>query len=171
MCGADWRNLLHDGMLPGSSPRVRSGRPRFRHDGRRGGIISACAERTAMAGGKMMPRGDHLRVCGADDRAQQSGKEGQGSSPRVRSGPRKVERQVEPGGIISACAERTAATWCAGSGIRDHLRVCGADHGVQWREDFEEGSSPRVRSGHRQLRAADRPAGIISACAERTKYA
>ena len=35
----------------------------------------------------------------------------------------------------------------------------------------QQGSSPRVRSGHRMPRRPKRPAGIISACAERTERA
>ena len=49
-------------------------------------------------------------------------------------------------GIISACAEQTYMVVNYAPGAWDHLRVCGADDGVQAILTTDKGSSPRVRS-------------------------
>ena len=52
----------------------------------------------------------------------------------------------------------------------DHLRVCGADSGVTATVDDEPGSSPRVRSRLDEHSVLQTLEGIISACAEQTKF-
>ena len=168
VCGADSNPSGFHASRRGSSPRVRSGprSPRRRRPGP--GIISACAERTISAASTSKGSKDHLRVCGADRSTNDSQDNRTGSSPRVRSGRPVPSIRHSPNGIISACAERTAAALAAAVSARDHLRVCGADNRGTASGGQNQGSSPRVRSGphcfcfrHRELR-------IISACAERT---
>ena len=91
-----------------------------------------------------------------------------GSSPRVRSG--RGTGQAAPGRlrIISACAERTSLRVRFRPISRDHLRVCGADSVQRYLKTCRAGSSPRVRSGPVGSHLLVVPAGIISACAERT---
>ena len=93
-----------------------------------------------------------------------------GSSPRVRSRLCKHVGDMQRFGIISACAEQTPARRLQRRVPGDHLRVCGADWTsfIALRDVL--GSSPRVRS--RLLQPIDSGAqiGIISACAEQTRF-
>ena len=93
---------------------------------------------------------------------------GAGSSPRVRSrhGLFRCSRLFR--GIISACAEQTAARPWTRSRSRDHLRVCGADSNMADAASRYWGSSPRVRSRLDGGELLETAAGIISACAEQT---
>ena len=111
---------------------------------------------------------DHLRVCGADILTCAERKPVVGSSPRVRSRPSSSISSEASLGIISACAEQTAADGCGDLLCGDHLRVCGADPPIWVWSCPARGSSPRVRS-RRLRRQHERSAiGIISACAEQT---
>ena len=113
--------------------------------------------------------GDHLRVCGADERHSLVVEVREGSSPRVRSGHGVDGLEHGVGGIISACAERTIRypEWIR---VRtDHLRVCGADLHHPIDPAGHAGSSPRVRSGRDRIPIILVYIGIISACAERTR--
>ena len=152
----------------GSSPRVRSGLDPFQWEGESDGIISACAERTIRKCCMVASKRDHLRVCGADVREMEMRGESPGSSPRVRSGRMFSTNTIRGYGIISACAERTSRKCLMACPIRDHLRVCGADLSLDNFPCIMAGSSPRVRSGHRDCTGAGHTERIISACAERT---
>ena len=168
VCGADHSSHDPKPRMVGSSPRVRS-RPLARLLVLPPvGIISACAEQTWFLSCNCCLSWDHLRVCGADSRSLIGILVSSGSSPRVRSRPQRGGRLRVRLGIISACAEQTE--WpkrvCKISG--DHLRVCGADHGVVNVTFAVRGSSPRVRSRLFQPSAPIHKHGIISACAEQT---
>ena len=169
VCGADGAD---DDALPvgaGSSPRVRS-RPVHRIEQiPHGGIISACAEQTEAGTQRGVRKGDHLRVCGADDCSMPSASCWAGSSPRVRSRPMRARHGSHAPGIISACAEQTHARSPTRIRGRDHLRVCGADAYAVAVGSDNDGSSPRVRSRHRPRWIHGYGARIISACAEQTR--
>ena len=146
MCGADVQREPLDGLVTGSSPRVRSRQCSFSLSIRRVGIISACAEQTLPWTNPSRAIQDHLRVCGADVLAQAIEVANQGSSPRVRSRLVLTVLPLLQHGIISACAEQTYPTcWCC-CWSRDHLRVCGADLLKKLARTIAQGSSPRVRS-------------------------
>ena len=168
VCGADYHKDPVEALVAGSSPRVRSGPRRGRHDRRTGGIISACAERTNCGSWEPTGTRDHLRVCGADASCGSMKLPCAGSSPRVRSGLPQRSRGLAARGIISACAERTVAQLAQLKTKGDHLRVCGADESWTLPEAAETGSSPRVRSGLAGRFRRTRTGRIISACAERT---
>ena len=106
VCGADVGRVVPDDSEEGSSPRVRSRRPKRRAPMAGRGVISACAEQTArsyrfrpaprdhlrVCGADSVGRccgpswtWDHLRVCGADIERQFGRIQNRGSSPRVRS--------------------------------------------------------------------------------------
>ena len=85
VCGADVVPQGFDLGKPGSSPRVRSRRWRFVRASPVWGIISACAEQTAPCSPPARRAADHLRVCGADGLPLEVCRNGEGSSPRVRS--------------------------------------------------------------------------------------
>ena len=168
MCGADPLKMLCSPSAVGSSPRVRSRRDGHEPRPRRRGIISACAEQTSIAGCARNSRTDHLRVCGADTAGLHAGPTKLGSSPRVRSRQAFRYRVPLSGGIISACAEQTSATYWSQSATRDHLRVCGADNRRRVNAAAQSGSSPRVRSRLVWLSWQAWQIRIISACAEQT---
>ena len=168
VCGADGCRLSGSAVIAGSSPRVRSRPVCVRVDGEVLGIISACAEQTPIVRLTWMTAWDHLRVCGADYR-QSTGRElPVGSSPRVRSRPRPLHSVQGGGGIISACAEQTWFGCAACDVCGDHLRVCGADFNQMPDNEWDAGSSPRVRSRLGDDLHALMQGGIISACAEQT---
>ncbi len=154
----------------GLSPRVRSGRSSVGMRATRGGIISACAERTTPGTCRPSRRWDYLRVCGADGVGQAERLVAQGLSPRVRSGLAHVGPELAVGGIISACAERTCKPPSPKRKAWDYLRVCGADPPRGTRYFLTGGLSPRVRSGQQDRAHIALPKGIISACAERTRW-
>ena len=170
VCGADVVEYAVLEYEPGSSPRVRSGRSSVGMRATRGGIISACAERTTPGTCRPSRRWDYLRVCGADGVGQAERLVAQGLSPRVRSGLAHVGPELAVGGIISACAERTCKPPSPKRKAWDYLRVCGADPPRGTRYFLTGGLSPRVRSGQQDRAHIALPKGIISACAERTRW-
>ena len=169
VCGADYGVKCDGCGIQGSSPRVRSRlRPRkIRFHVR--GIISACAEQTTGAANHPDTGGDHLRVCGADCRADGGTDCMKGSSPRVRSRLPAGHAGGGQAGIISACAEQTMTLPTNSLNLRDHLRVCGADEICLCEYGCALGSSPRVRSRPYEHPHQRDEGGIISACAEQTR--
>ena len=109
VCGADSGFSFQVAEFAGSSPRVRSRRACRRRSRPWLGIISACAEQTRACCTRASPRGDHLRVCGADPRRRRRVRTHRGSSPRVRSRPVAASDLVMRFRIISACAEQTTS--------------------------------------------------------------
>ena len=170
VCGADPSIRCLTVGHRGLSPRVRSGRSSVGMRATRGGIISACAERTTPGTCRPSRRWDYLRVCGADGVGQAERLVAQGLSPRVRSGLAHVGPELAVGGIISACAERTCKPPSPKRKAWDYLRVCGADPPRGTRYFLTGGLSPRVRSGQQDRAHIALPKGIISACAERTRW-
>ena len=146
VCGADMDLGEGEQVYEGSSPRVRSRRRQNSHTLLSPRIISACAEQTAYGSSGPPGSWDHLRVCGADNYTADDWRQLYGSSPRVRSRPRRGATRRHRHGIISACAEQTW-TWAkANESTKDHLRVCGADT-IPMHDTYDNvGSSPRVRS-------------------------
>ena len=168
MCGAVFDAEFSADVALGSSPRVRSGRLLRVDQVLPAGIISACAERSRSTSRTPRPTPDHLRVCGAVIVNDGRDVTEHGSSPRVRSGRRRIVRHAACRGIISACAERSLDCGMLTAWRRDHLRVCGAvSFGVD-ATNVNKGSSPRVRSGPVRVAFAHDGRGIISACAERS---
>ena len=154
------------------------------------GIISACAERSVRWASLSRTRWDHLRVCGEvgdgecvavlmRDHLRVCGavhvpaaraRVAAGSSPRVRSGPRRPGNLATRPRIISACAERSLAMANSAYSRADHLRVCGAVEAMRDTAAEHVGSSPRVRSGPATSVNLLQVLGIISACAERSCF-
>ena len=147
VCGAVQSPACHAVSQSGSSPRVRSGPPRTDYAGPAVRIISACAERSRWLEMCLCEYGDHLRVCGAVGLPLEVCRNGEGSSPRVRSGRGRDRRIIRRTGIISACAERSQRRFPEDTRWWDHLRVCGAVIQQVRRGVGPWGSSPRVRSG------------------------
>ena len=91
-----------------------------------------------------------------------------GSPPRVRSRLWFMVGRSSWRGITSACAEQTAVSRSTPCVDWDHLRVCGADGGLQTAFHQIQGSPPRVRSRLTMAVISLRFMGITSACAEQT---
>ena len=168
VCGADAHYAPAGEAPPGSPPRVRS-RLQRQHQLQQGtGITSACAEQTATCSTAASSKGDHLRVCGADNALGAAGVVTLGSPPRVRSRPQRPDLHIGPRGITSACAEQTRAPCPPPARSWDHLRVCGADAPPTSLRMMPLGSPPRVRSRRHQETHVSLAVGITSACAEQT---
>ena len=127
VCGADDVVPIMASRGEGSPPRVRSRPSVVPLVGGAVGITSACAEQTAKKTDIPNVSGDHLRVCGADDRAMPVSEVAAGSPPRVRSRLPCCVTVKTTGRITSACAEQTCSGSCTSRNSWDHLRVCGAD--------------------------------------------
>ena len=145
---------------------MRSDQPTQARRPIRSGIISACAERSGCPWFKSSAYWDHLRVCGAIPTLKDVPHVQLGSSPRVRSDPHVMNNDVTRSGIISACAERSSAATRLG---RLHRGSSPAIFDASRPAQGSAGSSPRVRSDRRCEKAHGTRAGIISACAERSR--
>ena len=112
----------------GSSPRVR-GTPQIHVcDGRRTGIIPACAGNTDTFDHVVEFVGDHPRVCGEHTACSCDMNVGEGSSPRVRGTLRAQILPRNADGIIPACAGNTFKLCNVPWDMGDHPRVCGEHH-------------------------------------------
>ena len=127
VCGADSCLPFWLVRMNGSPPRVRSRLEDLTADFDMDWITSACAEQTTEDYGADWAKTDHLRVCGADVYLDIFGRVLQGSPPRVRSRPLSDRASPSTCRITSACAEQTVTAINRSPGVRDHLRVCGAD--------------------------------------------
>ena len=76
-----------------------------------------------------------------------------------------ILRRVNEARIIPACAGNRGSTSAAGSGGRDHPRVCREQFARMTTPVPSPGSSPRVQGTDRQLAGATERTGIIPACA------
>ena len=168
VCGADSFARRRSISRLGSPPRVRSRRAAHGNQVAWQGITSACAEQTLWKTTPDLTGWDHLRVCGADGAAQYALEHHGGSPPRVRSRRQQLMHGVGDAGITSACAEQTRPRRTTRCPTWDHLRVCGADYGVNARSIAVSGSPPRVRSRPFPRTEATACRRITSACAEQT---
>ena len=153
----------------GSSPRVRGKRRARLHEGRRRGLIPACAGKTSGGRWGSGRRRAHPRVCGENARLSSIVTSRAGSSPRVRG---KHVRRADRGdgcGLIPACAGKTPRSWWGWTWRRAHPRVCGENGKVEKVAHNAQGSSPRVRG--KRPRPCPWPwvRRLIPACAGKTK--
>ena len=129
----------------GSSPRMR-GAP-------------ACSSSTAWArriipadAGSTMPRPilgrplkDHPRGCGEHRTQGRQGRQGRGSSPRMRGAPSESISTPVSARIIPADAGSTVFASVRNCGHRDHPRGCGEHRAKDSIKALLQGSSPRMR--------------------------
>ena len=145
MCGENITVKHSQHFRYGSPPRVR-GKPveclRSRVDER---ITPACAGKTATEASINLPRSDHPRVCGENERLCGRAAKFGGSPPRVRG--KQIASRVEDNTsrITPACAGKTYTDAAVLCDYADHPRVCGENSvNYQLRHD-KNGSPPRVR--------------------------
>ena len=153
----------------GSSPRVR-GKPAGPLDRPPTlGLIPACAGKTARAACGTPASRAHPRVCGENPNARSYSARLMGSSPRVRGKRGRRQGHRRPGGLIPACAGKTALLRMAFDSPWAHPRVCGENHRRSARNGVAGGSSPRVRGKPIHVTELTLCRGLIPACAGKTK--
>ena len=132
-------------------------------------LIPACAGKTSEQMPKQRCDGAHPRVCGENNSRKMAPNPSGGSSPRVR-GKHGLKRHVlKRHGLIPACAGKTACHLVCQLHVRAHPRVCGENFEWEnyWRD--QRGSSPRVRGKPGRSAPAYLRAGLIPACAGKTR--
>ena len=133
-----------------------------------GGLIPACAGKTAASTPANSPKPAHPRVCGENDCLASGRRWWRGSSPRVRGKPSSQSEAGITCRLIPACAGKTIP-YCGGRGdLTAHPRVCGENTVSPLNISALAGSSPRVRGKRGCMRVGVRPRGLIPACAGKT---
>ena len=169
VCGEN--TLVESGstLRRGSSPRVRGklGLTQTKVSARR--LIPACAGKTSRSRGSACPGSAHPRVCGENDRAAPLDDEGKGSSPRVRGKPPRHPVGGAHPRLIPACAGKTWNGWGTALKPAAHPRVCGENLLDGDPPPPTTGSSPRVRGKRPPGPVALTVAGLIPACAGKTR--
>ena len=152
----------------GSSPRVRGKHVSARNRSHMGGLIPACAGKTAASTPANSPKPAHPRVCGENDCLASGRRWWRGSSPRVRGKPSSQSEAGITCRLIPACAGKTIP-YCGGRGdLTAHPRVCGENTVSPLNISALAGSSPRVRGKPRGCGAGPPGVGLIPACAGKT---
>ena len=109
----------------GSSPRVRGKLVEGLLQSADGGLIPACAGKTAVFVAEFVDDWAHPRVCGENTSCKRSGLQEVGSSPRVRGKPFVDAPSADRLGLIPACAGKTSLVNTVNTVARAHPRVCG----------------------------------------------
>ena len=117
------------------------------------------------------PAGAHPRMCGENAAPCQARETARGSSPHVRGKPvdhcfSRVSR-----GLIPACAGKTFTSTCLTSSLRAHPRMCGENLVSAASPSRIAGSSPHVRGKLPDSVCDCFHAGLIPACAGKTRVA
>ena len=148
VCGENHGASSSEGVLQGSSPRVRGKPIRHRPPPARRRLIPACAGKTLGQHPCVALRPAHPRVCGENLTAENAVIPGEGSSPRVRGKRDHGLLRRGPPGLIPARAGKTSGGRAARRGGSAHPRACGENAVVVAYNKSEAGSSPRVRGKH-----------------------
>ena len=155
VCGENNSGMVWTFSSSGSSPRVRGKPCPFPAACECGGLIPACAGKTAVGSAPWQTMGAHPRVCGENLASGEAWPLGVGSSPRVRGKPNPDQLNTPTGGLIPACAGKTMARAAGHHERPAHPRVCGENAHVLEEPAEVVGSSPRVR-GKRETLALTR---------------
>ena len=134
-----------------------------------GGLIPACAGKTPPAASSTHARTAHPRACGENFQSSDFSSSFSSSSPRVRGKPaRRVELDCLAR-LIPACAGKTRSASRSPPTWRAHPRACGENASVADWATLPAGSSPRVRGKHSPRHGRVIGAGLIPACAGKTR--
>ena len=153
----------------GSSPRVRGKHERLLHVARGGRLIPACAGKTRPHMGSALIPWAHPRVCGENTSSASVIWSQRGSSPRVRGKPDPLRPPRHRRGLIPACAGKTGIVGQLEVDDGAHPRVCGENTARPSRLWPGWGSSPRVRGKPCVSFSGRQGAGLIPACAGKTR--
>ncbi|EFW09860.1 hypothetical protein HMPREF9005_1166, partial [Actinomyces sp. oral taxon 178 str. F0338] len=171
VCGENPSSGRQFPPVRGSSPRVRGKPAPASSVLSRAGLIPACAGKTRARAPPRRRRRAHPRVCGENQAAAHGRDAVGGSSPRVR-GKRDMLRSLMPRfRLIPACAGKTLDGAQEVGETGAHPRVCGENVLVSGGEWVAAGSSPRVRGKHPLDAGGAASAGLIPACAGKTRRA
>ena len=149
-CGAHRRPRQRPADQGGTSPGVRSAPTTTTAACRPGRHISGRAERTVLPGIGLQGGPAHLRACGAHDFMSGRIMSMIGTSPGVRSAHGHRTGVHVGHRHISGRAERTSAGRAGAGRNAAHLRACGVHSYDSLAPTLEGGTSPGVRSAHRQ---------------------
>ena len=168
MCGENGCALVHECGFWGSSPRVRGKHFDHLEAEPLAGLIPACAGKTSWCRQRLRWCRAHPRVCGENRPLANKNLSYAGSSPRVRGKLVALQRALNNGGLIPACAGKTRAV--RESIIFDwaHPRVCGENIAIASSWLSTAGSSPRVRGKLWVGGPSNFSWGLIPACAGKT---
>ena len=169
MCGENFSSPASPEIGGGSSPRVRGKPQAWQTLNRLSGLIPACAGKTCESLSARTRRWAHPRVCGENAHRHAGNDRTWGSSPRVRG---KQTLQGLPGQIarlIPACAGKTPGTNFFIASSPAHPRVCGENLTRRAVCRGNMGSSPRVRGKLCGHFLGSFGAGLIPACAGKTR--
>ena len=148
VCGENRAVSMRVDVRGGSSPRVRGKPGRPRSCPPLCGLIPACAGKTRLMGFQGLRRRAHPRVRGENLLERRGQLPRQGSSPRVRGKHRSGHQRHLGGGLIPACAGKTASHRASPGRRPAHPRVCGENETTVCFAVVHRGSSPRVRGKH-----------------------
>ena len=153
----------------GSSPRVRGKRCFCVDENISPGLIPACAGKTRTGMRATIALGAHPRVCGENRRCRACQGRSRGSSPRVRGKRAAPIPPTAAAGLIPACAGKTPGTNFFIASSPAHPRVCGENLTRRAVCRGNMGSSPRVRGKLCGHFLGSFGAGLIPACAGKTR--
>ncbi len=145
VCGERGQHGTAEGVVGGSSPRVRgtrNGRQRRRRGSR---FIPACAGNAFLRSSYPPISAVHPRVCGERSRNRGDAIPRSGSSPRVRGTRLCRVRRRRGGRFIPACAGNAVGEEARTTMWAVHPRVCGERRYLTEGIPPGSGSSPRVR--------------------------
>ena len=148
VCGENLETSESADETTGSSPRVRGKRASSDSPDGCQRLIPACAGKTSGFRVSVGPSRAHPRVCGENVSDVEVDSIYSGSSPRVRGKPRLLTGRGEEGGLIPACAGKTASFPATSDLTPAHPRVCGENVVIFLGFLSGGGSSPRVRGKH-----------------------
>ena len=169
VCGENSIALRRRTSAAGSSPRVRGKPTTTVSPWSSPRLIPACAGKTRSSRRPARNCPAHPRVCGENSAAPGGFHCLRGSSPRVRGKPGEIHKGVQKTGLIPACAGKTEENTLGCLWPRAHPRVCGENATSIPVSEWEAGSSPRVRGKRRCLSSRGTSAGLIPACAGKTR--
>ena len=145
VCGENTEACCTAARAVGSSPRVRGKLTTRPITPEIGGLIPACAGKTASPLLLLENNGAHPRVCGENVVNEVAWAYSRGSSPRVRGKRARRSGSLAGRGLIPACAGKTSIIATAMRQLRAHPRVCGENTAAREIPTLAKGSSPRVR--------------------------
>ena len=169
MCGENPGFVAGRIKKAGSSPRVRGKQSSRLQRESRVGLIPACAGKTPGFIWMSSICWAHPRVCGENGVGNCWVWCRAGSSPRVRG--KLVDFPSVSGWVrlIPACAGKTTPAARTHGKRGAHPRVCGENRELFSTVELFAGSSPRVRGKPPSVSLPVLPAGLLPACAGKTK--
>ncbi len=153
VCGEHSREVVSDGPLSGSPPRLRGAPHQRKSDGAQRRITPAFAGSTRPTRGGRSCNTDHPRVCGEHVLLTTRDVAERGSPPRLRGArqpeqPRDLDHWITP-----AFAGSTSPSETPPASTPDHPRVCGEHRSSRKSVAMRLGSPPRLRGARAGLTA------------------